>query len=101
MCVGVVWEDKTFNFCMWQLKCEDLKWQIWKKNICLLFFSYKCHMQLLQCLIALNKLYKNLNCKRHYVASSQNGNHIKMWLISTCHLTNIQPMWHGHLWLGL
>jgi hypothetical protein len=58
-------------------------------------------MQLLQCLIALDKLHKNHNYKRHYVVPSRKDSHIEVQLIPIFHPTNIQPMCHAHLWLAL
>jgi hypothetical protein len=41
----------------------------------------------------------NFYHKRYDVAPIQNGSHINMQLKSTFHLTNMHPMWHGHLQL--
>jgi hypothetical protein len=43
----------------------------------------------------------NFNCKKIMGHSIKNDNCIKVQLISIFHPTNIQPMWHGHLWLVL
>jgi hypothetical protein len=64
-CVGLAWEDKTFNCCMWRLKGDDVERQMWK-GFEMKLTRWNCHIPKRLLVMELQIVPPKLSLTHHY-----------------------------------